>query len=444
MSARGSRRRLRYYLGVSCGVIMMALIIRQNESVVLSSLAPEPVRTERPVAAGSLKTTRHITSLSMAQVDTGSRADYGVIDPVSARYAVETYDISYISRLPATSRPIEVHARLYLPSGSIAAPAFVFGPGTTGPGPDCAPTLEQIRGKNWGHYDDHMEYYAGQGYAVAMVDYYRGAGDSAIHPYFVGDLEGRVMLDAAIALHDFRDDTRPGLATVAEPTFFAGYSQGAHAALWAEQLGATYAPGIHIAGIIGFAAATDVVRSVADIAKGSTTIWLPSYVYAAYSDYYGDLEPANTIFKEPFASTVAQDARHFCIDQLELRTGHYGPPSNAGSVYTPEFLQAAKDGTLAVSFPRLYAHLYANLAGSSSDHTPVLLVAGDKDVVILPAAQAELARRICASPLANLELQQSAAGTHYTAMAEGHKTVITWMQTIVNGGTRANNCGKYQ
>jgi len=422
----------------------MALIVRQNESVITSTLGPEsPVATARRVASGTIVRSKHRASLSEAQIDTNTKAVYGLTDPSAAANAVETYDVSYISRLPGSEKPITVEARFYLPLVGSSVPAFVYGPGTTGPGVDCAPTLEAARSKNWGHYDDNMDYYAGQGFAVALVDYYRGSGESPIHPYFVGDVEGRVMLDAAIALRNFRPD-ESGVAPLAEATFFGGYSQGAHAALWSEQLATQYAPSVHVAGIIGFAAATDVVKSVADIATGSTTIWLPPYVYAAYASYYGDIEPADTVFKEPYASSIDHDARSFCIDQLEVRTGHYGPPSNANNVFTPQFLQAAKDGTLAVSYPKWFALMTQNLAGNASDHTPVLLVAGQKDVVILPPAQVALARRICASPLATLALQESPTGTHYTAMAEGHKNAVDWMHTILAGGTVPNNCEQYR
>ena len=67
------------------------------------------------------------------------------------------------------------------------------------------------------------------GFIVVATDY-EGLGTPGLHPYFVGESEGRAVLDAALAGRTFigpdQDDT----------VVLAGHSQGGHAALFAAEL----------------------------------------------------------------------------------------------------------------------------------------------------------------------------------------------------------------
>lgn len=58
--------------------------------------------------------------------------------------------------------------------------------------------------------------------------------EEADHPYMVGTSHGRSMIDAARAMSDF--------TTTKAHVAFWGFSQGGHAALWAAELAASYAP----------------------------------------------------------------------------------------------------------------------------------------------------------------------------------------------------------
>lgn len=404
-----------------------------------SLLNPRP----QPVG-GKLVDRIHTASHTAAQVDAEARVVYNVPDLPAAKTGVEQYSITYTSEDPRDGKELKVKARLYLPTGATSAPVFGFGPGTTGPGPQCAPSLESVRAKNWGLYDKHMLFYAGQGYAVATTDY-EGRGEGSIHHYFVGETEGRAMLDMVRALRSFKDTTRFKTSPAGNPVFLAGYSQGGHAALWADQIAADYAPDITVKGVVGFVAATDVTRMWVDTANGAASNWIPPWVFAAYDDYYDLRLPASELFNEPFAANVTQDAKRVCVDEAGgIQNGHYGLRGNLALVYKQPLIDALKSGTFSAKYPELANHFNTNLAGKVTTATPKLFIGGDRDVVILPAAQTELMRRVCAGGQTKAQLLMGTGVSHYTAMAFGRVRTLEWMRQVGSGAQPANDCGQYR
>ena len=91
--------------------------------------------------------------------------------------------------------------------------------------------------------------YLKAGFVVAATDY-EGLGTPGIHPYLLGASEGRGVLDAARAARRL-----PGLHTSSTVMIY-GHSQGGQAALFAGELAPTYAPDLHLAGVVAAAPAT--------------------------------------------------------------------------------------------------------------------------------------------------------------------------------------------
>ncbi|MCA9349773.1 hypothetical protein KC853_01850, partial [Candidatus Saccharibacteria bacterium] len=122
------------------------------------------------------------------------------IEPV---YQVSKQEIVF-SSLGKSDREIELNARVYFPDNIEVAkklPVVVFASGTTGISDICAnsleqPNLEPTAVNNWGNYQSHMIGYASQGYIMVIPDYEGMRDAEDIHHYMVGELEGRVMLDA--------------------------------------------------------------------------------------------------------------------------------------------------------------------------------------------------------------------------------------------------------
>lgn len=386
----------------------------------------------------------HTATYSAAQVNAEAKVVYNTPDLPPAKFGVEQYSVNYTSEDPRGGQELKVKARFYLPAGASGAPVIGFGPGTTGPGSQCAPSLESVRAKNWGQYDKHMLFYAGQGYAVAITDY-EGRAEGGIHHYFVGETEGRAMLDMVRALHKFKDAARFKAVPAGEPVFLAGYSQGGHAALWADQIASDYAPEVRIKGVVGFAAATDVTKMWVDTANGTATNWLPPWVYASYEDYYDLRLPASELFKEPFATNLLSDAKRVCVDEAGgIQNGHYGLRGNLALVYQQPLVDSLKNGTFGTKYPELADYFKKNRAGDVTTATPKLFIGGDRDVVILPAAQTELMRRVCAGGQSKAQLLMGTGVSHYTAMAFGRPKTLDWLRQVASGQQPASDCGQFR
>ncbi len=407
------------------------------------------IKVKTPVSepvGGRLTKITPVGSLSATQVNYQSRYIYydGALQP--ARFGVRQFNITYTSVDARNGRQISVTGRLYLPQNASKRPLIAFGPGTTGVGPQCAPTLERLSHKNWGSYDSVLTFYAGQGYAVAMTDYASRTGAGVISPYFVGESEGRVMLDLVRAAQKFRFEPEFRGPAVGKEIFLSGYSQGGHAALWAEKLQPKYAPEIKTAGILLFAPATDMLKTFYDSAAGATTNWLPPYLFAAYEDYYGVSTPARAIFTPKYSPTVERDARKYCINDVEpfASSGieYFGTPGTLGKLYTPAFLQGMKSKDLSGAAPNLAKLMVNNLAGEPVD-VPVLLISGRKDQVILKSAQTELAHRICRGGETNFRWELSNEN-HYSRMFNVSRgQVLGWLSEIVQGRPPASECSSY-
>jgi dipeptidyl aminopeptidase/acylaminoacyl peptidase len=84
---------------------------------------------------------------------------------------------------------------------------------------------------------------------VAATDY-PGLGTNGIHPYLIGESEGRAVLDSVRAARDLPDSGATDRFAV------WGHSQGGHAALYAGELAARDAPELKLVGVAAAAPAT--------------------------------------------------------------------------------------------------------------------------------------------------------------------------------------------
>ena len=230
-----------------------------------------------------------------------------------SQYPVDTYRIWFRTR-NEDDVLIQVQADVRFPRVEVDVeefPVFVYGPGTTGIATKCAPLDEQARGCNWGDYRSHLLSYATQGYITIIANWQGFDDPDRTHPYFVAELEGRVMLDAARAVYDFFEHP-PSDDILARPSpaiFLGGYSQGGHGAFSADMMAADYAPELDIKGIIGHATAPDVEGLMYDSPR-----YTPYIVYA-YRDFYGEqIISFQDVLLPNWISTFEQDVTSLCID----------------------------------------------------------------------------------------------------------------------------------
>ena len=326
---------------------------------------------------------------------------------------------------------INVYGRAYIPLTGDNHQVFAFAPGTTGMGDQCAPSLENVKVSNWGNYDSHMLMYASQGFAVVTTDYEGMRDTTRIHHYMVGELEGRALLDAIRALRMLPEAQH---RLDAEHVVVGGYSQGGHAAYWADTIAPTYAPDVVVKGVVGFGPVMSVKESVGDVAYGSSLNWFGPYVLASYTDYYKQDYQLARIFQPRYLQNLRHDVLSHCIDTDIAYWGH-----NPSAVYTPEFLAAINSETFAASYPLLAEAMSRNAAGNEPTESAKLINQGRFDNVILARQQQAMIPGMCVSSRGAVALK-TYDGTHYNTMVLSLRDTIAWMKQIGRGEPPATTC----
>ncbi len=383
------------------------------------------------IHTGTLLDIQFIDSYSNETTDNFSRNFYPESNFVAARFAVDRYQLHF-QTINQRYELSTIRAELFVPrvDSPTEFPIFVYGSGTTGIGNSCAPLDELTRGRKWGSYRTHMLSYAAQGY-IAILPLWQGYDDLAeTHPYFVAELEGPVLLDAARAVYQFFGAMPTVQARPAAAIFLAGYSQGGHGAFAADAIAPAYASELPIKGIIGHASAPNVEALLQE------TPALSPYIIYAYHDYYGPniIDPAQ-VFQDQWLPTFYNDASTKCVD--EAYDYYLGGEAN---IYRPEFSQSLYGGYLGFNFPAFKEALDRNDVGRvTNPQIPALLLHGSVDPIVTPQTNERFMRQLC---------RQGKSVTYYLYNNVHHfqtrqysfVDTLQWMQAILMGTPVRSDC----
>lgn len=394
-----------------------------------------PASTPIP-KAGDIIATENVQTWTAQQAAAISRQTHGGRAP-QVSTAITKITFRYRSQTPQGDW-ITVYGRAYLPASPASSlPVYGFAPGTTGIGDQCAASLEQPAKVNWANYDSHMVTYASQGYAVVTTDYEGMRDTSRIHHYMVGELEGRALIDAVRALRHLPQSAG---RLRASDVFVGGYSQGGHAALWADKIASRYAPELTIKGVIGYGPVVSVASTLADVTRGANINWFGPYVLYSYRDYYQTAFPMNEIFVPKVANTLDTDVPAHCIN---TNIAFWG--SSPAGVFTPQFLQVLASGVFAgTPYAELGKQLEANAVGNNPTASAKRINTGALDNVVLPSQQITGAAQLCASSLGAVALQVYPSATHYDTMAQSLADTLAWMRSVDSGQQVPSTCNSLQ
>jgi dienelactone hydrolase len=391
--------------------------------------SPTPAPTATPDPRGSLLERGHLATFQREQINQVSARLYPAGTALPARYPVDRYVIRYAST-DESGAPQEILAQLYVPRLDVPAalPVLVYGAGTTGLGDHCAPSREQPAVRNWGDYLAHMLSYSAQGYIAILPDYAGFNDESRLQRYFIADLESRVLLDAARAVYRFFEGESL-LATPQRAVFFAGYSQGGHAAFAVRDVASKYAPEVPIRGAIGHGASTDLTALLRD------SPYFAPYVLYALADYYGrEGVDISRLLQPRWLATLDVDVTTKCIDAM---ASYYG--NDPRQLYQPGFYDALFGGRLEQAFPALHQVLERNNAGLVSSSIPALVIQGTADPIVKLQSQDAFVAKLCAAG-GRVTYVKYPNVHHFQTRQVGFKDTLAWMQTVLEGGTPPSVC----
>jgi pimeloyl-ACP methyl ester carboxylesterase len=290
---------------------------------------------------------------------------------------------------------------------------------TTGVVDDCAPStmtevFELIPG---------LATFLAAGYVVAATDY-EGLGTAGVHPYLVGESEGRAVLDAARAARDLPE------AGAGDQLLLWGHSQGGQASLFAGQMAPTYAPDLTLVATAAAAPAGELQQLLNDDAPTTTGITLGAYAVNAYLEIYG---PDNSgMSASQVITTAGETATAEIVELCDLTQD-----DQILAIATPLIGGFYVDDPGSVE--PWQTLLDQNTAGQTPIDSPVFIAQGDADTVVIPSTTTELVAAYCKLGV-NVTEKVYPGVTHTLIGYESAADVAAWMAEILGGQTPAGTC----
>jgi alpha-beta hydrolase superfamily lysophospholipase len=273
--------------------------------------------------------------------------------------------------------PAAVSGVIVVPEGSPprqGRKVIAFAHGTVGVASGCAPSLQ---GAGFAQIIEGLGEFIAAGYVVAATDY-AGLGTPGPHPYLVGRVEAMNVLDSVRAAHRLRQ------AHAGVQFAVWGHSQGGHASLFAGQIAAGYAPGLHLVGV----AAGAPIPSLLDLFKAGTATpvgrILVAMALTSWWRLYGDARVWEVL--TPAGRRAAEQIAAYCVPGRELLSAV--PAGLAQSVTLIKSPPWRSEPWRTISLQ--------NSPGAAPTPVPVLLTQGTADRIVPAPVTVGFARRLCA------------------------------------------------
>ena len=284
--------------------------------------------------------------------------------------------------------------------------------GTTGIADSCAPSKLPAQ-----TLDPHMQAFLSRGWDVAATDY-EGLGTPGRHPYLAGVSEGRGTLDIVRAVRQIP------ASDAGTRTIVWGHSQGGHAAVFADQLAASWTPELQVLGTVAGAPPSELPLIAAALKGGNFQGYLAmaaAGINAAYPQAkLEDLLTPKGLEILPIVDTGCTDKVFAAYNGIK-----YDDFVKADPATIPSWKQA----------------LEANDPGHAKLESPLLIIHGEADEQIPPIASALLMKRLC-SQAETVERRTYPGMHHAEVIGPSFAPMLTWMDDRVAGKPAANGCPK--
>lgn len=303
-------------------------------------------------------------------------------------------------------------------------PVIAWAHGTTGVADVCAPSLFNSLEGQGPYVMPDIGAYLGAHDIVAATDY-EGLGTPGIHPYLLGESEGRGVLDAARAAMRL-----PGVHA-SRTVLIYGHSQGGHAALFAGELAPSYAPDLHVVGVVAAAPATNLsaIVSIADTPTGAKILLFELPALYSWARTYRDL-PLSDIFTPSGAALAQTLVDTGCQNHLTATVAarHITP----ADLYQPD----------VDSNPVVAAHGRLNDPGRTTTPFPILIVQGTADTTV-PAALTDQFVTGTGCPIGDrIDYVHVTGATHGEVVFRAVPVIMSWMAARLRGMPAPTTCGR--
>jgi pimeloyl-ACP methyl ester carboxylesterase len=249
-------------------------------------------------------------------------------------------------------------------------PVITWAHGTTGIADQCAPSRDTDPSDG----DSTLfETWISKGYAIVLTDY-EGLGTPGIHPYLIGNSEGRAVLDIIRAARTYE----PKLSN---HVVIAGHSQGGQAALFAASLAPSYTPEVELAGTIAFAPVSNLETQI-PVLKGLTIDSLSgtvALILRGLTVANSSIDPATLL--TPAAEALFPQTLTVCENALDAN-------NSFGGLAGDQLLQPNAD------ISGIILGLKDNDASFLKIQKPILVLQGEADLTVFPFTTAALVKSL--------------------------------------------------
>jgi predicted esterase len=330
---------------------------------------------------------------------------------------VSWYRVMYLSET-VQGEPIAVTGTVVVPDGDPPGdgwPLMSHAHGSTGFSDECAPSVGLESGSGSTVETQLLSSYAPEwGYVVASTDY-EGSGPPGPHPWLVGESEGRGVLDIAIAARHL-----PGVE-IDERTAIAGYSQGGHAALWANQISADWAPELDIVGTMAGAPASELATLVRQRSAVPEMAVFQVMMAGSFAKAYPEANAEEIL--TPAGLDMVDTLDELCDDQaVELTEDPEEPWLQAELVETEPWATLLEENT----------------PGSVATPAPVLVLhSADDEAVPVDHSVTLLDRQCAASQVVERRILE---GNHVGAAVPAYEQALDWFDELSSGTPPVSSC----
>ena len=225
------------------------------------------------------------------------------------------YRVMYASRT-ATGTPSVVTGLVYVPNTPAPAggyPVVSWAHGTNGMAPQCAPSLTP---------DDlssdvgrEMNVLLDRGWELVASDY-QGEGTKGPLPYLVGSVSAQNTIDIVRAARQLPD------AHASSTYAVWGHSEGGQTAVYADQIGPSYAPDLHLAGVVAGAPPSQF-GLIYQFLIGSKFRFYLFMVAVGFNTGYGDKAAPLDQVLTPLGRSLVPEVQKGCFDYLQNTFNKY-------------------------------------------------------------------------------------------------------------------------
>lgn len=264
-----------------------------------------------------------------------------------------------------------------------------------------------------------------RGYVIAATDY-AGLGTPLPHPYLVGASAAHDMLDAVRAARAMPQ------AGAGERYVVWGESQGGHAALFAGEYAARYAPELKLVGVAAAAPPTELAANLTGGKDPSIRAFMTAYTAYSWSEHFG--APLATLGNRQTAGIITRLARNNCV-------ALGGKPKLGMIIGVLVLRRDLRNVDLGRLQP--WARIAQdNSAGQRPPGGPLLIAQNSTDVIVSPAVTHDFVRQLCRRGERVRYITFATKGGHPASAQDSATATFDWMDARFAGRAAPSDCGR--